>query len=143
MIVGASPNRITTEEQLNSEGYRAVEIVDGKSFEVVNNQRVRLSQRRAATPVLRLPMKITDEIYRFPEAVEGIVEDIPFNYIAALEQSAEYIYSLFNDGFKLTGYTATSLAIHLTMEREELRYRIIVYEDYLKVYAPEIGGGNG
>lgn len=140
IVVSATANRVTIEEQLNNDGYQAIEVVDGRSYKVTNSERTKLSQRRATTAVLQLPLIFTDNIYQTPEDIEGIVEDIPFNYFATIEQSSEYIYSLFNQGFIVTSYTATPLMIQLELRKANTRYRIIVYEDYLKVYAPEIGG---
>ncbi len=128
------------EEHFDLEGYWTFEYNDGRFYKNDENGRVKLKENLSSVnDVLKLPFCPTTEIYNFPTEVDGIIEDIPYNYYSSLESSAKYIYSLLYQGFELTNYSSASGVILLELEKEKVKCRILVYEDYIKIYMPEGG----
>lgn len=131
---------ITVEESYTSDGYKALEYDGVRYYEQSGGIRKKLDQFPASVnEVMNLSFKPTNKAYSHPTEIDGIVEDIPYNYYADMDKSSTYIYSLIQAGFELTGYFATSRVISLELERDGLVCRILVYENYLKVYMPRGG----
>ena len=141
-IVPVYGNVSTTviEEHFDSKGYWTFEYSDGRFYRNNENERIKLKENLSSVnEALHLPFCPTTEIYKFPTEVEGIIEDIPYNYYSSLESSSKYIYSLFYQGFELRSYSSSSGVILLELENEKVKCRILVYEDYIKIYMPEGG----
>lgn len=89
--------------------------------------------------ILNIPICIeVDEVnggFLLPSEIEGIVLDIPFNYYSNLDASAKYFQILLYNGWEIEYYNATSLCIQIGLVRNGYNCRILIYEDYLKVYS--------
>lgn len=88
--------------------------------------------------ILYLPIcidvEMVDDGFLLPSKIEGIVMDIPFNYYSSLESSARYLQTLLYNGWEIEYYNATSLCIQVGLIRDGVICRLLIYEDYLKVY---------
>jgi len=88
--------------------------------------------------VIRLPffLDMYESVSGFimPSEIEGIVMDIPFNYYSSLDSSAEYFYLLLYNGWEIEYYNASSLCIQAGLVKDGVSCRLLIYEDYLKVY---------
>lgn len=88
--------------------------------------------------ILYLPLCLDvneiDGSFLLPSEIEGIVMDIPFNYYSNLESSARYFQTLLYNGWEIDYYNATSLCVQIGLVRDGVVCRLLIYEDYLKVY---------
>lgn len=138
--VYANKNKSVIEEHFDSEGYWFFEYDGSRFYKNDKNGRIKLEKNLSSVnDVLEIPFRPTTKIYNFPTEVDGIVEDIPYNYYSSLDSSAECIYSLLYQGFELISYSAASEVILLELRKDEIKCRILVYEDYIKIYMPEGG----
>lgn len=110
----------------------------GRYYESTNGSKVKLVENlQKQSTVLELPV-CEIVVARHPTDIEGIVEDIPYNYHASITQSAQYVYSLLGCGFDLIEYSASSNVIYMELADIENIIRLVIYEDYLKVYEAKI-----
>lgn len=140
LSVSANTQIVIVEEHFDLDGYWTFEYDDGRFYKNDESGRIKLKENLSSVnEVLALPFCPTTKIYNSPTDVEGIIEDIPYNYYSSLESSAKYIYSLLYQGFELISYSSASGVILLELEKEKVKCRILVYEDYIKIYMPEGG----
>lgn len=133
--VYANSGRVVLEQVLTNGGYIETTLEDGRYYRATNGLKTKLEENlQKNSSVMTLDFRPNSIVYDSPLTVEGITSDIPYNYFSNIESSSEYVYSLLGNGFELVEYSSTSNALYLELTHEERLIRIIVYEDYLKVY---------
>lgn len=70
----------------------------------------------------------------YPDDIEGITKDIPYNYKSQLDLSSKFLYSLIFQGWEIEYYKAEPDVIKLNLIRDTEKCRVVIYKDYLKVY---------
>ncbi|MBR1442421.1 MAG: hypothetical protein IJ583_02685 [Firmicutes bacterium] len=76
------------------------------------------------------------KIYNFayPDEIEGIGKEIPYNYTASKELSANVLYSVVYKDWEIIRYEADPVKITAELTKDGVLCRIVIYEDRLKVY---------
>lgn len=87
-------------------------------------------QRKA----LSLDKHFTCEEFKKVTDIGDIIQDIRYNYYSNMEDTTTFINSLIWDGWEIQMYNADDITIYLELIKDEDILRIIIYDDYLKVY---------
>lgn len=83
---------------------------------------------------LQLPVDFDVENIKHPDDIEGVSEDIPYNYHANINQSAKILYSMIYQGWEIEYYLAAADSIKVNLVKEDEKCRIVIFEDSIKVY---------
>lgn len=130
-------DRVIIERSLKAGGsFELTYFKNGRYYKSTDGEEIKLEEdlRKSSSNILQLQFLPNEELYDSPTGIEGVKEDIPFNYFSDLESSSEYIYSLLGNGWNVLEYTAGINTIYFELTKDGELLRIIVYEDYLKVY---------
>jgi len=122
-----------------SDTYRIVRGRNGYDKITVNGREHHKQPVQSAKEVMRLPIALDlyeiDCIFLMPSEINGIVMDIPYNYYSPLASSAKYYQMLLYNGWELAYYNASSLCVQIGLINSSgITCRLLIYEDYLKVY---------
>lgn len=131
-------DKCIVEETINEDGYSVTSLENGRYYVSINGVKSKLeSNLLKSSDILRLEFRPNNNSYINPSEIYGITEDIPYNYYSNLTASSEYVYSLLGNGYLINSYEAYSNTIYLELQNDKRFIRIIIYDDYLKVYDTE------
>jgi hypothetical protein len=133
-------NQIIVEENyFPSDIFRIVQGINGYEKITVNGRERFIQPVQSTKEALRLPLIFdvfeTGDGFLMPSEIEGIVMDIPFNYYSSLQSSSKYFHILLFNGWEIEYYNSNSLCIQIGLVRDNVTCRLLIYEDYLKVYS--------
>lgn len=79
---------------------------------------------------------IQEEV-KYPDEIEGIKKDIPFNYFSTAELSSKFLYSVIYNDWEILKYQSEPDNIKVELIKDGITCRIVIYKNYLKVYQKE------
>ena len=129
---------IVEDNYLSSNRYRIVQSKNGYEKITIHGKERYKQLVQSTKEILKLPINLdtyeSNEIFLLPSVVEEIIFDIPYNYFSSLESSAKYFQLLLRDSWEIEYYNASSLCIQVGLIKDGITCRLLIYEDYLKVY---------
>lgn len=147
LILAANDNYRVLKLKISQDTFEEYSYIDGIVYKLTfDNKEKILNELMANNEAIKLYV-ISDEInikknergFPDPLSIEGIKEDIPYNFKADLFHSSIYLEALIRSGWMIETYNSDSLTILITLinENKDL-IRVKILEDSLKVYSKDL-----
>ena len=116
-------------------GHTSAYLCDGQYYEkTYDGMKKTLNDYKTMRECLHIvpDFKICDIDY--PNEIEGIEKEIPYNYTASPELSSKVLYSALYNDWEITRLESDPTKITAELVKDGILCRIVIYEDRLKVY---------
>lgn len=84
----------------------------------------------------------TDKDYINPLDIDGVSEDIIFNYNSNLESSSKYLSAMINNGWEIESLISDNKRIVVELYKDNQTCKIVIEDNKLKVYLKQLSNIN-